>query len=168
MDSVQHVTWEIQTKEQYTVCPHRHERYKYPWPFVFKAIWTSVVYQNLWLPKLYLCDGPHLDDDVCVFFSMCFPKCLTVNLNMYPLTVCNHMDAVIMFCDWAPDPHTKVTKLCFSVKLCFGLHNYIIVIRETGRCPTVSLTGRKVVLWRKVQWSLGWEGWPPQCFFSRQ
>ena len=30
--------------------------------------------------------------------------CPPVNLNMYPLTVYNHMNAVIMCCDWDPDP----------------------------------------------------------------
>ena len=45
-------------------------------------------------------DGTCHDDNVCVFFfSTRFPWCPPVNLNMYLLTVHNHIDAVIMRCD---------------------------------------------------------------------
>ena len=39
--------------------------------------------------------GPRHNDDVCVFLKV-LSQCLPVNLTMYPLTVYNHMDAVIM------------------------------------------------------------------------
>ena len=37
-------------------------------------------------------------------FSTCCPQCPTVNINIYWLTVYNHMDAVIMCCEWDPVP----------------------------------------------------------------
>ena len=42
---------------------------------------------------------------------------LPINLNMYLLTVYNHMDAVIMCCDWDPDPPNTLESFVFLSKL---------------------------------------------------
>ena len=36
-------------------------------------------------------------------FSRYYPRCPPVDLNVYPLTVCNHT-AAVRCCDWDPDP----------------------------------------------------------------
>ena len=48
----------------------------------------------LWIQRRHGSTGH--DVKICVIFF--FPQCPPVNLNMYPLTVYNHMDAVIMCC----------------------------------------------------------------------
>ena len=58
---------------------------------------------------------------VC-FVSTFFPRCPPVNLNMYPATVCNHIDAVIMCCDYDLE----------SVKITFFTLNYIITCCVSG------------------------------------
>lgn len=40
----------------------------------------------------------------CVFCQHVSPRSTPVHLNMYQPTVYNHIDAVVMCCDWAPDP----------------------------------------------------------------
>ena len=67
-------------------------------------------------------NGTHHDDDGCMFFTMCFPRCPPVNLNMNLLTVYNHMDAVTKCCDWDPDP----PNILKSDKVKFFTLNYII------------------------------------------
>ena len=57
---------------------------------------------------------------------------------MYPLTVYNHMDAVIMFCDWAPDPPRK--SYVFRSKL----HNYIIAISKQDTVRLSHMQGGKL------------------------
>ena len=68
------------------------------------------------------CGGTRHDHDVLEFFSVCFPSCPPFNLNTYPLTVHNFIDAVIMCCDWDPDPQ----KILESDKVTFFAHNYLI------------------------------------------
>lgn len=59
------------------------------------------------------------------FFFKYFPWFPPVNLNMYPPTVYNHIDAVIIWCGWDPDPpfimeSDKVTffVLNFKITIC--------------------------------------------------
>ena len=54
----------------------------------------------LWIQRRHGSTGH--DVKICVIFF--FPQCPPVNLNMYPLTVYNHMNAVIMCCGWDLDP----------------------------------------------------------------
>ena len=51
-----------------------------------------------------------------------FPRCLPVNIITYPLTVYNHMDAVIMCGDLDPDP----PNILESDKVTFLALDYII------------------------------------------
>ena len=61
---------------------------------------------------------------VCVFLKV-FPRCLPVNLNMYPRTVYNHMD-VLWLRSW-PTKHPRKWQIyVFHSKL----HNYIITISK--------------------------------------
>ena len=62
--------------------------------------------------------------------------CYTVNLNTYPTTVYNHMDAVIMFCSWDPDPSCILE----SDKIKFFALNW-------GPCLTLLLTVRDAFFW---------------------
>ena len=48
-----------------------------------------------------------------------------VSLNMYPQTVYNHMDAVVMCC-WDPDP-PNILESDKGGFFCFKLHNYYII-----------------------------------------
>ena len=63
---------------------------------------------------------------VCVFFWRCFPQCPR-NLHVYPLTLYNHMDAVIMSSDWDPDPPNILES---DKVLGSKLHNHIIIISK--------------------------------------
>ena len=68
-----------------------------------------------------------------VFFSRCFPQRPPVNLNMYQLTIYNHMDAVIMCCDRDPDP----LNIPESDKVMFFALNYIITLNCISNLVTV-------------------------------
>ena len=81
-----------------------------------------------------------------------FPRCHLVNLNMYPLTVYNHMDSVIIMFWLRSWPTMHPGNVFHSI-----WHNYIIAISKQD---TVSLAGREAVFWGKVHWSLGLKG----CF----
>ena len=78
-----------------------------------------------------------------------------VNLN--PQISYNNMDAVLVCCDWDPDPPNilESNKVTF---FCSKLHNNINIISKLDA----------VWLCRgKVHSSLGQEGWPSQRFFCR-
>ena len=49
-------------------------------------------------------DVTHHNLEICVCFCTCFLRFPPINLNMIPPTVYNHMDAVIMCCDWDSYP----------------------------------------------------------------
>ena len=95
------------------------------------------------------------DGDVCVF-SRCFPWCPHVNLN--PLIVCNHMDAVLMCCDSDCVP----PNILESDKVIFVL-NYIITIEWNGSFLTPSIAGVEAVS-GESSLGLGQEGCPSQGF----
>ena len=70
-------------------------------------------------------DGTRHDDDVSVF-SRCFPSVPPVDLHSR--TVYNHMDAVIMCCDWDPDPPSILESDSYIFRA--KLHNYITAISK--------------------------------------
>ena len=59
---------------------------------------------------------------VLFFFPRCFPRCPTVNLNMYPLTAYNHIDAVIMWLN--PDSPCIVDSEKVKFLLYMTSHNH--------------------------------------------
>ena len=69
------------------------------------------------------------------FFSTFFPQCSPVNLNKDSLIVYNHIDAVIMCCEWDPHPPCILEgdKVTFFIITCDAL------------------------FWGNVHWSLGRE-----------
>ena len=76
---------------------------------------------------------------VC-FFSV-FPT-MSTHLNMYPLTVYDYMDPVIMCCDWNPDP----PNISESDKVKFFALNDITGHQWLESCMTFSLSGRDAFL----------------------
>ena len=68
-----------------------------------KAAAVCPFIQPLALQMLKRSNGTCHVDEVCVFLARLL-RCPPVNLNMYPLTVYNYIDAVIMCSDWDPDP----------------------------------------------------------------
>ena len=62
------------------------------------------------------------DDDICEFFLYTVPQFPPVNLNIYPTTFYNHMDAVMMYCDRDLDPPCIME----TVKVKIFALNYII------------------------------------------
>lgn len=63
-----------------------------------------------------------LRSECCFFFPRCFPRCPTVNLNMYPLTAYNHIDAVIMWLN--PDSPCIVDSEKVKFLLYMTSHNH--------------------------------------------
>ena len=84
----------------------------------------------LWL--LQRDDGTSHDDDAGVF-SRCFPGVLPLNLN--PRTIYNHMDAVIMCCDWDPDSLNILESSVFHTNLLWWHEGYYYVIHQIPTTP---------------------------------
>lgn len=77
-----------------------------------------------------------------------FPEFPPGNLNMYLLTVYNHIDAVVMSCYWDPDPPWIVKT------------DTVTILLKMTSSPSgnsghrLSLTGSDAVFWGKFHWSI--------------
>ena len=103
-----------------------------PLPMVIVTEWSISALKTLYNSHKNQQCGSLRGVMVHVMFSRCFPGVPPVNLNLR--TVYNHMDAVIICCDWDPDP----PNILESDKFTFFALNYII--RTGGR--TDRMTGR--------------------------
>ena len=116
----------------------------------------------LWLVKR-LESIPH-DDDICgVFcFSRHFPDVPPVILNMYPLNIYTHMNAVRMCCERDLDPPNILQSFKATF---FTLNDISTYSPSVNRMLSDSVTRRDGGCFlRESSLSLGQEGWPSWWF----